>query len=381
MDTPRSPESPPSHVDLHVVGAPPPLYSYFSYEVVSFFEPAVNGEDPAALTLATGALAAYRSSNDKYKKVPEHKYDFIPLSEARRTAAHQFGFYEKFVWHSEYGGPPAPAANRPGTSMHEYGYAIDVRFGTDGAKIKPALNAYGWVSDKLNEPWHFEARDAPSFPEVDAYIKSEKVQKISGRLASETFIILGKKKKYLDGRAVYERDLAILKQEGTELDRERSELERRRVELAKVANALRRDLGEIQSEQRLLAALRERIARMRYDRCPNGHDYEACEHEELKSAWLRDKMALESEYNVRSSSLIVRKKEYQDNFDAYNINLERYRVDVGEYKERYKSHSDKVDRFNKKYEEIISIISDLEDWEIRRPGLIQSVQSIINQGP
>lgn len=356
-----------------------PSADYF--EQVGATLPASGGEDPNSKTLAPQALSAYRAANERYKQTAGAKYDFILLSEARRSASYQSEFYERYLWRLNHGGPPAPAANRPGTSKHEYGYAIDVRLGGDVNRIKSALNAEGWIDDKQNEPWHFEARNTPSFPQVQSYIETEKVQSAANKFAEKLDNILSKKRRYLQAKPDFDRRRDQLNKTKDALSREKASLSRRRHDLAKTAGHLRNERSEINAEQRAVAALGSKIARMKYDRCPNQNPFDDCDHEDLKAAWLREKRQLEYEYKQRKDLLDRRKTSFEEAYVAYQKDLAALELDIGFYEKKVTDFERASEEFDRDYVEIVKIIDDLDAWESEKVNLIGEIQSVIEGAP
>ena len=78
----------------------------------------------------------------------------ITVNSAFRSIAHQQRIYNKNIAE----GSPKKVA-RPGTSMHNYGYAIDIQ-STDANKLNQLglLQKYGFVRPVSGEPWHIQPK-------------------------------------------------------------------------------------------------------------------------------------------------------------------------------------------------------------------------------
>lgn len=79
----------------------------------------------------------------------------LDINESGRTWAQQNAHYQRYLAYL-VGGPWAPIALPPGSSIHEFGRAID----TD-EQITAVLNRHGWRhtvyrGGRLVEPWHYE---------------------------------------------------------------------------------------------------------------------------------------------------------------------------------------------------------------------------------
>ena len=79
----------------------------------------------------------------------------LDINEAGRSSAQQNAHYQRYQAFLA-GGPWAPIALPPGSSIHEFGRAID----TD-EQITAVLNRHGWFhtvyrGGVLVEPWHYE---------------------------------------------------------------------------------------------------------------------------------------------------------------------------------------------------------------------------------
>lgn len=115
-------------------------------------------------------MASLRDLDDRYWPFASqlfrimHAYDsrFV-ITSARRTPQQQQQLYDRML-KAKAAGEPYFLTNRPGTSQHERGMAIDVvRFGIDPrqdellAAFGAAWRAAGGVWGGVNDPVHFGA--------------------------------------------------------------------------------------------------------------------------------------------------------------------------------------------------------------------------------
>lgn len=82
---------------------------------------------------------------------------FLQITEAGRDWAKQNEHYQRYLRYLS-GGPWAPIALKPGTSVHEKGAAVD---SNEAQRILWIMFEHGWRrtvyrDGKLVEPWHFE---------------------------------------------------------------------------------------------------------------------------------------------------------------------------------------------------------------------------------
>lgn len=133
------------------------------------------GEDPEVARMHPEARSLYYDANSRYKSSAGHVEPYIRINpgNARRSTLRQAQLFEAYLFHEFFGGPtPAPRANRPGKSLHEYGFAMDVIRSSDEARLSAALLASGWKSPISDEGWHWEAQDTPSFARLGDFIKT-----------------------------------------------------------------------------------------------------------------------------------------------------------------------------------------------------------------
>ena len=126
-------------------------------------------EDSSVRSLSTEAQRLYRQANAAYQKDAGRFYAYICIHSGRRSVQEQARLYKSWR-RSVHGVPSAPKANLPGTSIHEYGFAIDVIRGSDEARIVSALSGAGWTQHAGNEGWHFEAKSANNWSDLEDYI-------------------------------------------------------------------------------------------------------------------------------------------------------------------------------------------------------------------
>lgn len=84
----------------------------------------------------------------------------MQITEAGRTWDQQNAHYQRYLRYLN-GGPWAPIALRPGTSLHESGLAVDT---DEGRRILDVMTRHGWRrtvyrDGVLVEPWHFEYQE------------------------------------------------------------------------------------------------------------------------------------------------------------------------------------------------------------------------------
>lgn len=101
----------------------------------------------------------------------------LQITEAGRTYEQQKAHWDRYQRYLN-GGPWAPIALRPGTSLHESGRAID---SDEAQKFVGLMQEYGWRrtvyrGGKLVEPWHFDY-----FPAEDRHRNEGIPSKVPGK--------------------------------------------------------------------------------------------------------------------------------------------------------------------------------------------------------
>lgn len=111
--------------------------------------PNLEGLHPDTLVLFTRADQAFFATSGQY----------LEVESGRRSVERQSELY--IGW--RLGKPGYNPADVPGISVHNYGFAIDIRRAGD-TKVVRALSSTGWTQTVMpKEPWHWEATSAPRY--------------------------------------------------------------------------------------------------------------------------------------------------------------------------------------------------------------------------
>ena len=186
-------------------------------------------ENSSVRSLSTEAQRLYRQANAAYQKDAGRFYAYICIHSGRRSVQEQAGLV-KSRHRSVHGVPSAPKANLPGTSIHEYGFAIDVIRGSDEARIVSALSGAGWTQHAGNEGWHFEAKSANNWSDLEDYIgriRPNEPSALGGKIESGVLSEV----ELLAVRDYIARMTPVLESEKRELDRLKGRLDQWRQQL------------------------------------------------------------------------------------------------------------------------------------------------------
>jgi ankyrin repeat protein len=340
------------------------------------------GEHPKAAQLHPEALELYRRANTLYQADGDRKYPHIVLESGKRTVAKQVDLYRDFIEFRECGGPKANPANHPGKSWPHYGLAIDVVRGGDSNRLLKALEGADWIASVEDEGWHFEAQIVPAFGRIRENIESV-IGNPSKSLAQKIvdFVLYGC---YLSrNEARYRQQEREIRENERTLRDEKSELDRRRAELNVRGTKIRDEDRYIQDEQRSIDEVRRRYDSMVYDRCPNRHPYETCNHDDLKRRWREERQELWNDYQRRSNFLSERKRVNQRAKLIWNEDDRKCRGDLNEWNRKRRDFQLKKDDFLRFDRQMKFWRREMQQAElfIRRktPELQSLVESLSNQ--
>ncbi len=206
---------------------------------------------------------------------------YIPLNSARRAVSEQARLFRQFVAASQFDVGTANPANRPGSSNHEYGFAIDVDLNSDAEKIIAALVAAGWVNTVPAEAWHYEAVSAAGY--VEANNKREQIHDTLGQDYASLVVQLFTA---CNGKTASVETCSRLRGENAEELRELDQLSARLEELRAEGKSIEKSIQDTDTKVYALReardAVRRRLDSRKYDLCPNGQPYAQCTHEDLK---------------------------------------------------------------------------------------------------
>lgn len=102
---------------------------------------------------------------------------YLDIESGRRSVQRQA---ELWICHA-LGQAGCNPADIPGASVHNYGFAIDIRSVSEGAVVA-ALSQNGWTRTVANEAWHWEATVAAGYQNAKA---TQQVMKAPGSLSRQ----------------------------------------------------------------------------------------------------------------------------------------------------------------------------------------------------
>ena len=126
-------------------------------------------------TLNQNAVALFVEADKSYFAATGR---YLQIESGRRTVNRQAELY--ICWRLGQAG--CNPADIPGASVHNYGFAIDIRSSTESAVVN-ALAGNGWTRTVLpNEPWHWEASNADGYA---AAKQRQQAMKAQGSIARQ----------------------------------------------------------------------------------------------------------------------------------------------------------------------------------------------------
>lgn len=246
---------------------------------------------PLFQNLEKTARVAFQLAVHQYEQHSDKKLKTILIDSGYRTSEEQLRLYRPFLGWVLDGKPndrKVNAANIPGTSLHEFGLAVDVISKLDRQLVSKIMNDNGWKDNKPKEPWHFEF---VSISETDRIKKARKVirNQYSNKLVKDLEDSHEAKKNLKELEEKYSNTLL----RGNAL---RASLVLRRKRLVLVEEKIAASEVEIKGvgslidlQGQILASLKRRLDNMIYDRCPNGASFEDCNHTVEKSEFNIDR--------------------------------------------------------------------------------------------
>jgi hypothetical protein len=332
--------------------------------------------DDLARSLHAEPQRLYKQANDAYRADARRVYAHICINSGRRGVAEQADLYR--AWRrSVHGGPHAPNANLPGTSKHEYGFAIDVIRGTDESRLVSALTGNGWVQHSGDEGWHFEAKDASNWADLISYIANHRPgapSELGGKIEDGVLA-------EVELRAVRDfiaRTGPALQAEKVRLDAWRDRLVQWQQRLQTWQQGLSH--AQRQVEQARLASQQAEAdyRRFQYSSCPNGQPYEQCTHADLKSRFDQEKLQKERiwreayrEYTQLRSGYEAERSSYQAEQLSYNGDKQQY----AEGLQRYQQARAELNQFVQKEAALTQQITRIRNEEL---NLISNVQAVVD---
>lgn len=274
-------------------------------------------EDPVASDLHPEALLAYRAANSDYRQMAGHVDPYIDIngSNGRRSLSDQVRLYDEFLA-SQYGGPPAPRANQPGKSLHQYGLAIDVVRLRDEERIRRALLRNGWAQEVEGEAWHFEATGTAAYATAVSKIASD-ISPAAQEYANARNEVFAFGRLVRDKGPAIQAEAAAVRRERRDLQEARRPLQEQYLELRRAGQAARRASSNFKSVRQRENTLRQRLATFEYTYCPNGRAYRSCSHRSQKARYDRERRELESLIRNTSRQAQDLRREYSKRYQEY----------------------------------------------------------------
>lgn len=328
--------------------------------------------DPKADELFSEATILYKHANKAYRRIAERQFPYITIKSGRRSAIDQANLYVAYIG-SIYGDPPANPANRPGTSKHEYGLAIDVVRGDDEANLRDSLLTTGWSLIREDEGWHFEARGVASWNRIISDVDA-KVRPLSDHLAENVVQYYEYRKKVQDNEPKYRREQGRLTGERAALTAARNELSGRQRQLNDRAAQLSAEQRSIEQERRNVSDLQSRINGMHYSYCPNGQSYDQCT---LKQKYDRERQLLIDEYNRRAAALRNREKRLRQDQSKLQSDQGQYQRDLANFNARLRKFQDDLSRNDDLGRQVTRWTQAMNDRLAERPALIAVVAEAV----
>ncbi|WP_181321338.1 M15 family metallopeptidase [Pseudomonas putida] len=305
----------------------PPLHNAETHNAV---------EDPRASELRTTAKAMYKEANDLYVKTEGHLLAYIKIHSGLRSISDQARLYECYL-ESLYGGPPAPRANKPGKSYHEYGLAIDIIRGADEDRLKNALSASGWVQAISDEGWHFQAESADDWSDVTQKIENI-IKPLSDKYAEDRVVYHENKKRVSEREPGYKKEKKRLDDERITLNKDRSTLNQERTLLLSRQANLNYEDNAIKTERTRVLQLKNSYTGMTYKYCPQNASYEQCTHENLKRQYDSEKNRALFEYQSAVKDLASREQKQATARKTWSDDMILFRANSQRLQERLQSY-------------------------------------------
>lgn len=244
--------------------------------------------DAEADYLQPDATEIYDKANKLYLAMENRQRPYIEIESGLRDTTDQAELYEAFIYYKYYGGPEANSANKPGTSNHEFGLAIDIVRGGDGERLRSALIAAGWSDDIADEGWHFNASGIASWSRIQS-AKAE-IKPLSNQFGDAVSNMYEFMKRAQENDPIYKKGKESLDEQSRRLNPESEYLKQKSAELTKWIDERKERIRLYNSDVAEMDRSSERIRSLRYTNCPKGKSFEDCCHTELLQHWVDEKM-------------------------------------------------------------------------------------------
>ncbi|MER8970398.1 D-alanyl-D-alanine carboxypeptidase family protein [Mesorhizobium sp. M0808] len=294
---------------------------------------ATANDDSKAAQLHREAYDLYKTANATYQGDNTHKFPYIQIRQGLRSTTEQARLYEAYYRYLYYDGPVAVAANQPGKSFHEYGFAIDVVRGDDEILLADSLESAGWQKINADEGWHFEARGAASFTTVQTAIQT-RVIPVSTQYVKELDAFLKLKQQYDFQSPAVLAEEQRLRNEDMALRTLNRSLILRAQNLQRRRDQLQKENADLNNAAVQINVATQRYNSMVYNLCPNREPFERCTHTDLKNQWLAEKKAAYDTIVRMTNQYNADRARYQTEYAQYNRDVPILAQDKVAYQRR-----------------------------------------------
>lgn len=337
------------------------------------------------IALHPKAQLAFDAANLAFSKEIAKPGSKIKLTSSKRAVAKQFDLYVGFLRYKFFdAGVPFAPANRPGTSNHEYGLAIDIVIGQPNeAEARKALIQNGWVlHSNPKDPWHYDCSGIPEWTTIQAKIRKVRdtsskdfVEKIQKYLESEKTV--GEK---WTGRAELLSRLESTASKLTEVRKSRN----------KVVTELESLKDSVVSAQDRLNRERERCKRYKerdvdgykYTQCPDGNPLSDCTsdgHARFRQVYFKEKRRREERLK-RWSIKIDRSNKQIERSKNQQTKLDRELAALTQDEKKYDEEQKKIQKeYDKKAETVSAELLVINDFETNKSKWIADLQTIVDK--
>lgn len=344
-------------------------------EEVEERSPQNTNRDAEAEYLQPEATVLYDKANGLYLGMENRQHPYIEIESGLRDTTEQADLYKKFIYGKYYGGPNANSANKPGTSNHEFGLAIDIVRGGDGERLRSALIAAGWTDDIADEGWHFNASAIASWGRIQA--AKDAIKPLSEQFGDAVSNMYDFMKRAKEHDPIYKKGIEGLDEQTRRLNPESEYLNKKSAEIKWITERKERirlynnDVAELDRSL-------ERISSLRYTDCPKGKSFEDCCHTELLQRWVDKKNAAIDAHNQRDAELQQRSLELKAEY-------ERIKSEQDNLKSRLEIFQRDTTKFNADLAEVNALYDRITGWvkqaktiEEALPGKIAEIQDAVD---
>lgn len=336
------------------------------------------------MSLHPKAQLAFDAANATFATVTNKPDAKIQLTSSVRTVSKQFELYIGYLRFKYFGASkPFAPANRPGTSNHEYGLAVDIKLGqSNEEEARQALTANGWVLHKNpNDPWHYDCSGIKEWGEIQAQIKKVR------DTASQDFVVLfdpylKSEQELNEGWPDRQAMLSAL----NAAQRTYSELVQREKTMKGQEIKLERNIVQAQDKlaketERCRKFKVERVEGYEYTLCPNRNPLPQCtgdEHLPFRNRYLKERKRREDrlrlwEQKIQRGKQVLERDKQQ--LEDLRKSLAQLAVKLPPAKADFDS---KKRAYNAKLETFKGDVEKVEDFESKQNDRIAGLQKVVD---